>query len=154
MARLEQGSISVLTLAIATVGVAIASSAPAAGATRATQAKHGCLRRAKQARRTQAVRPRHRRRSLRCATRRRHRLGDLAANHGTHTAGGRKSQTTAPSAPANLSATPGDSQVTLSWAASTGGLGVAGYRVYRNGGQIAQTSGTAFTDTALANGTP
>jgi len=60
---------------------------------------------------------------------------------------------TPPSAPAGLSAIAGDSEVVLSWGASSASRGVAGYRVYRNGGQVAQTQSTGFTDTGLTGGT-
>ncbi len=61
----------------------------------------------------------------------------------------------APSAPANLTAAPaGANQITLTWNASsdTGGSALAGYRVTRDGTQIAQVSaGTlTFADTGLA----
>ncbi|HEX4717383.1 MAG TPA: fibronectin type III domain-containing protein, partial [Thermoleophilaceae bacterium] len=39
--------------------------------------------------------------------------------------------TTAPSAPGGLTATSGDTKVTLSWSASTDNVGVASYRIYR-----------------------
>src|SRR4029077_12260580 len=65
----------------------------------------------------------------------------------------RKHPATPPTAPTNLIAAPGDTQVVLSWGASTGVYGVAGYRVYRNGGQVTQTSSTSFTDKGLTNGT-
>jgi chitodextrinase len=47
---------------------------------------------------------------------------------------GAPADTTAPSAPANLTATThSSSQVDLSWGASTDNIGVAGYNIYRNG---------------------
>jgi predicted phage tail protein len=69
-----------------------------------------------------------------------------------------------PGAPAGLTATPGDSQVTLSWAApaSDGGAPVSGYDVYRGtspGGETgapvggSPVSATSTTVTGLANGT-
>src|SRR5262249_15487281 len=61
--------------------------------------------------------------------------------------------TTPPTAPPNLTAAPGDARGALSWGASTDNLGVAGYRLYRNGGQVTHTSSTSFTDIALTNGT-
>ncbi len=66
--------------------------------------------------------------------------------------------TTAPSVPANLTS-PGksSSSIDLSWGASTdtGGSGLAGYNVYRNGAATpaAQVTGTTFTDTGLAAST-
>lgn len=60
-----------------------------------------------------------------------------------------------PSTPSGLtesSATP--TQVSLAWGASsdTGGPGLAGYHVYRNGTQIAPVTTTAYTDTNVAAG--
>jgi len=57
--------------------------------------------------------------------------------------------TSAPTAPANLTATLGKSKkVSLSWNASTDDVGVAGYRVYRNGALLASTTSPGYTDTA------
>ena len=61
--------------------------------------------------------------------------------------------TTAPSVPTGLVATPGSTQVALSWTASTDNVGVTGYRVYRGGVLIAAPAGTSYTDTGLTNGT-
>jgi cellulose 1,4-beta-cellobiosidase len=61
--------------------------------------------------------------------------------------------TTAPSVPTGLTATAGDTQVALSWTASTDNVGVTGYRVYRGGTLIASPTGTSYTDTGLTNGT-
>ncbi|MBB6732962.1 fibronectin type III domain-containing protein [Cohnella zeiphila] len=65
--------------------------------------------------------------------------------------------TTAPSAPANLTA-PSKSNVTvdLSWSASTDNVGVVGYDVYKNGTPAGSTTGanaTAFTVTGLTPST-
>src|SRR5581483_2709204 len=62
--------------------------------------------------------------------------------------------TTAPSIPANLTGTAtSTSQINLTWTASTDNVGVVGYRINRNGTQVA-TSGTAtFSDTNLAPAT-
>lgn len=66
----------------------------------------------------------------------------------------------APNAPSMISATPGDSQVSLVWAAPTGGAPVTGYRLERSlaaGGPFttAATLGNVTTtvDTGLTNGT-
>jgi fibronectin type 3 domain-containing protein len=59
---------------------------------------------------------------------------------------------TAPSVPAGLVATPGSTQVALSWTASTDNVAVTGYRVFRNGVQVAAPTGTTYTDTGLTNG--
>lgn len=62
--------------------------------------------------------------------------------------------TQAPSAPGNLAASPNSSSsVALSWSASTDNVGVAGYRVSRNGTQVAQLTGTSWTDSGLSAGT-
>jgi hypothetical protein len=60
---------------------------------------------------------------------------------------------TAPSAPANLQATGGNSQVSLTWSPASDNLGVTGYRVYRNGVQVGAPAATSYTDGGLANGT-
>ena len=68
---------------------------------------------------------------------------------GTTTAGGTP-DTTPPSVPQNLQVTATTSTtVALSWQASTdtGGSGMAGYRVFRDGVSIATPTGTTFTDT-------
>ena len=70
--------------------------------------------------------------------------------------------TTAPSAPASLTATGGTGQATLSWSASTDDVGVARYDVYRSttsgftpgsGTRIAQPSSTSYSDPGLIAGT-
>jgi chitodextrinase len=57
--------------------------------------------------------------------------------------------------PGNLTAQAGDRSVALAWSASSDNVGVAGYRVLRNGTQIAAVGGstTSYTDTGLTNGT-
>jgi len=58
--------------------------------------------------------------------------------------------TAPPSVPTQLAAVPlSVSQIALSWAASTDDTGVVGYRVFRNGQQIASGPATSFTDTNL-----
>src|SRR6185503_15670409 len=59
-----------------------------------------------------------------------------------------------PTAPGNLTATPGTGQVALSWQASTDNVGVTGYRVFRGATQIATpgAGATSYTDTGLAAG--
>lgn len=65
------------------------------------------------------------------------------------------SDTTAPSAPANLSASATSStQINLTWSAATDDTGVAGYKVSRDGVEIATvTSETAYQDAALTPST-
>lgn len=62
--------------------------------------------------------------------------------------------TTPPSVPENLSGSAvSSSQVSLTWVASTDNVGVTGYRIYRNGTQIAARSTTNYNDTGLAAST-
>src|SRR5205809_448640 len=59
-----------------------------------------------------------------------------------------------PSVPQGLTASAvSSSQINLSWAASSDTVGVSGYRVYRNGTQIATTSATSFANTGLSAST-
>src|SRR3989441_5568504 len=68
---------------------------------------------------------------------------------------------TVPSAPQNLVATAGNSQVTLAWSVSSsnGGATITGYDVYRGSASngegttpIATVTGTSYTDSGLTNG--
>lgn len=60
-------------------------------------------------------------------------------------------ETTAPTAPANLTATAiSGTQINLSWAASTDNTGVAGYRIYRNGVLAGFSNSTSYSDTGLS----
>jgi chitodextrinase len=75
----------------------------------------------------------------------------VTASTGGGTGGG---DTTPPSTPANLAVTGvTSSSASLSWSPSTDNVGVAGYRVYRNGVQVGTASGTTFTDTGLSAST-
>jgi len=59
--------------------------------------------------------------------------------------------TTSPTAPTGLAfSNITASSLTLSWASSTDSSGVAGYKVFRNGIQIATTTGLALSDSGLA----
>jgi chitodextrinase len=59
--------------------------------------------------------------------------------------------TEAPSAPTGLSASSiGDTQLTLTWTASTDNVAVAGYRIVRDGAQVHATASTSYPDTGLA----
>mgnify|MGYP001470463887 CR=1 FL=1 len=59
--------------------------------------------------------------------------------------------TEAPSVPANLAATDVQSyRVSLSWDASSDNVGVAGYRVYRDGSALGTSGSTSFADTTVA----
>lgn len=62
--------------------------------------------------------------------------------------------TTAPSVPQNLAGSPvGTTRIDLTWSAATdtGGSGLAGYRLYRNGSAtpLATVTGTSYSDTGL-----
>ena len=58
--------------------------------------------------------------------------------------------TTPPSAPSSLTATaPSPTEVDLGWTASTDNVGVAGYRVYRNGTLVGSPTGTSYADTGV-----
>src|SRR5881392_2142438 len=62
--------------------------------------------------------------------------------------------TAPPSVPTGLTASAvSSSQINLSWTASSDNVGVSGYRVYRNGTQIATTSATSFANTGLSPST-
>src|SRR4029077_13924848 len=62
--------------------------------------------------------------------------------------------TTPPSVPTGLTAKAvSSSQINLSWTASSDNVGVSGYRVFRNGAQIATTSATSFANTGLSPST-
>jgi hypothetical protein len=71
--------------------------------------------------------------------------------------GGTTPDTSPPSAPQNLSAAPNSAAISLRWNASTdsGGSGLAGYRVFRNGNStpLATASGTSYSDTTVAPNT-
>jgi len=68
-----------------------------------------------------------------------------------HSAGG---DATPPAAPTNLAANAvSPSEVDLSWTASTDNVGVAGYRIYRNGSLVGSSTTTAYADTGLQAGT-
>jgi chitodextrinase len=72
----------------------------------------------------------------------------------TATTAGSGGDTTPPSVPANLAVTGTTaSSASLSWSPSTDNVGVAGYKVYRNGVQVGTPAGTSFTDTGLSPAT-
>lgn len=63
--------------------------------------------------------------------------------------------TTAPSVPVVTATVISSSQINLGWPASTdaGGSGLAGYKIYRGGVQIATTSSTSYSDIGLSANT-
>ena len=74
----------------------------------------------------------------------------------SHLGEARAADNTAPSVPTGLTATSAScSQVNLAWNASTdsGGSGLAGYKVFRNGVQVATTVSTSYSNTGLAAST-
>ena len=80
--------------------------------------------------------------------------GQSASASATTPASPPPSDTTAPSVPGSVSAVAASSsQINVSWAASTDNIAVQGYKVYRNGNQIATVSTTAYSDTNLSPST-
>jgi chitodextrinase len=58
--------------------------------------------------------------------------------------------TTPPTAPTGLTATAATAaQIDLAWTAATDNVGVTGYRIFRNGVQVASTAGTTYSDKGL-----
>ncbi len=83
---------------------------------------------------------------------------DAASNESAQSAAANVTtpDTIAPTIPAGLSAAAASpSRINLSWGASSdsGGSGLAGYRVFRGGSQIATTTATSYSDTGLASST-
>jgi chitodextrinase len=80
--------------------------------------------------------------------------GKTLPDSGSTACHGATSDTTPPTAPGNLTATAvSPTQVNLSWDASTDNVGVAGYKVYRDGAFLASTSTTSYSDTTVQGGT-
>jgi hypothetical protein len=61
--------------------------------------------------------------------------------------------TTPPSAPSGLTATPAATSVALQWTAASDNVAVSGYRISRNGSDVTTVATTSWTDTGLATGT-
>ena len=61
--------------------------------------------------------------------------------------------TTAPTAPANLTAVAGSGQISLAWNASTDNVGVSRYNISRNGAPIGTATSTSFVDGTVIAGT-
>jgi chitodextrinase len=71
-------------------------------------------------------------------------------------AGGGTSDAQTPTVPTNVTASAASSsQINLSWSASSDNVGIAGYRIYRNGGTtpITTVNGTSYQNAGLAAGT-
>lgn len=78
----------------------------------------------------------------------------LAANTNTSGAGGTVADSSPPSAPTSLSATAlSSSQIVISWQAATDDVGVAAYKVFRDGTFIASVGATNYTDGNLSPAT-
>jgi chitodextrinase len=68
--------------------------------------------------------------------------------------GGNSSDTTAPSVPTELTGTAASqTAINLTWTASSDNVAVAGYRVYRNGMEIATSTTTSYSDSGLTAST-
>ncbi|WP_159885644.1 alginate lyase family protein [Paenibacillus puerhi] len=75
-------------------------------------------------------------------------LMTLAYRHGTVT------DSTKPSAPSGLTATPtSNNKINLSWTASTDNVAVSGYKIYRNGTIVGYSPSTDYTDSGLGAST-
>jgi hypothetical protein len=72
----------------------------------------------------------------------------------TVTVTGSPTDTTAPSAPTNLAGTAaGQTQINLTWTASTDNVGVTAYQVFRNGTQVGTPTTNSYSDTGLVAST-
>ena len=80
--------------------------------------------------------------------------GKTFTDAGTDTCQGSLGDRMPPTAPGQLSASaPTETQVDLTWTASTDDVGVAAYEVYRDGALLAETAGTTYSDTTVNAGT-
>ncbi|GAA1630850.1 hypothetical protein GCM10009679_39920 [Saccharothrix algeriensis] len=83
--------------------------------------------------------------------------GNVSANSNTVTRNGTTPDTTPPSVPGTLSYTTSGTTITLNWGASTdnsGGSGIKGYDVFRNGTFVVTTGNvTTWSDTQAASAT-
>ena len=67
---------------------------------------------------------------------------------------GTSSDIQVPTVPTGLAATAvSSSQINLSWTASTDNVGVTGYKIFRNGTQLATATGTTYSNTGLTAST-
>ena len=74
--------------------------------------------------------------------------GQTFTDSGTTACHGATSDTTPPTAPANLTPMASSpTQVNLTWSASSDDVGVTGYKVYRNGVFLASSATTSYSDT-------
>lgn len=80
--------------------------------------------------------------------------GNVSAASASASATTGQPDTTAPSAPQNVTATAqSSSSIQVAWSASTDNVGVTGYEVYRGGALVGTATGTTYTDTGLAAAT-
>jgi len=80
--------------------------------------------------------------------------GNLSGTASPVTATTPAADTQAPSTPTGLQATAASSSTAaISWQAATDNIGVAGYRVFRNGTQVIETTATSYTDSGLTAAT-
>ena len=76
--------------------------------------------------------------------------GASFSDSGTTACHGNQNDTTPPAAPTNLGATAtSPSAIALTWTAATDDIGISGYRVYRDGGEIAPVTTTSYNDTGV-----
>ena len=68
------------------------------------------------------------------------------------TASATPADTQAPTVPSGLTATPANTQVSLTWNTATDNVGVTGYRVYRNNTLVASPTTPYYADTGRTNG--
>jgi len=61
--------------------------------------------------------------------------------------------TTAPTIPGNFAGSTSTSQINLTWSPSTDNVGVAGYKLYRDGNLLLTTTSTSYLDTGLSEST-
>lgn len=83
-----------------------------------------------------------------------HNFSDKSNSATATTLEGAAADTTAPSVPTNLVATPiYYYKIGLTWTASTDNVGVVGYKIYRGGVKVSTTSGTSYHDSGLTAST-
>jgi len=79
---------------------------------------------------------------------------EIQADMATPVSTGGSVDTTPPTVPTNLTATPvSPTQINLAWTASTDDVGVAGYQIFRNGTQITTVTTNSYSNTGLAAAT-
>ncbi len=80
--------------------------------------------------------------------------GAAFTDGGTGQCHGSSSDTSPPSAPTSLSATAAaPNRIDLAWTASSDDVGIAGYRIARDGAQVATTTSTGYSDSTVSPAT-